>query len=345
LPVKSEKGILMGILLSLLVTIVTVAVLLIAYTISVHRIERQFFSRFDSINRSLPGINCGACGYKECLGFAESVVHGLADPAGCVPGGPKTAYALADILGATPKIADPVMAAVHCKGGTGEVKNIATYRGIEDCHAAVLINNGVKACIEGCLGLGSCVRSCRFGALSINENKVAVVDRQKCNGCGACLSSCPRNLLSLFPHVHKIYLACANHESGDAVSTYCTVGCTACEACVKVTPTGAIAMRNNLPELDYFTPSENFVGAAYKCPSKCFVDLIKVRPKANIDTKCDGCGDCVAVCPVPGAITGQKTARHVIKKEICIGCGRCLAICHVRAISMWGSLGYESKIR
>jgi ferredoxin len=188
------------------------------------------------------------------------------------------------------------------------------------------------------------VRACPFGALSINENSVAIVDRQKCTGCGICVSACPRNLLSLFPHVHKIYLACANHEKGDAVTTQCTVGCTACEKCVEATPTGAITMRENLPKLDYFTPGENFVAAAYACPSKCFVDLIKARPKANIDTKCDGCGECIPVCPVTGAITGQKTLRHVIKKEICIGCGRCLNVCHVRAISMWGSLGYESKV-
>lgn len=334
----------MGIFPPMLITTLTIAGLLIAWTIFARRTGRSFFSRFDLVLRSLPGINCGACGFPECLDFAAGVTNGSADPAGCVPGGPKTAYALADILGTTAKIDDPVMAAVHCKGGKKEVRNIADYQGIEDCHAAVLINNGPKACVEGCLGLGTCVRACPFGALSVGENNVAIVDRQKCTGCGICIPACPRNLLSLFPHVHKIYLACANHEQGDAVTSRCTVGCTACEKCVEATPTGAIAMRGNLPELDYYTPGENFVGAAYACPSKCFVDLIKARPKANIDTKCDGCGECIPVCPVPGAITGQKMQRHVIKKEICIGCGRCLTVCPVRAISMWGGLGYESKV-
>jgi Na+-translocating ferredoxin:NAD+ oxidoreductase subunit B len=335
----------MGSALPLLVTTLTIIGLLIAYTIIVRLIGRSFFPRLDQIHRSLPDLNCGACGFAECLDFAEGVTAGTADPGACAPGGPKTAHAIADILGTTAKITDPVMAAVHCKGGTQEVRTHAVYNGIEDCDAAILINNGTKACVEGCVGLGTCVRACPFGALSINENSVAIVDRQKCTGCGLCIKSCPRNLLSLFPHVHKIYLACSNHEQGEAVSSCCTVGCTACEACVKATPSGAITMHDNLPTMDYYTPSENFVSAAYKCPQKCFVDLIKVRPKANIDTKCDGCGECVPVCPVPGAITGQKGARHVIKKEICIGCGRCLNVCHVRAISMWGSLGYESKVR
>lgn len=335
----------MGIVLPLFVTLLALAGLLIVYTLLTRMTEQSFFSRFDLIHRSLPDLNCGACGFAECLGFAEGVATGAANPASCVPGGPKTAHAIADILGITAKIDDPVMAAVHCNGGTREVLETADYNGIEDCHAAILINNGTKACIEGCLGLGTCVRACPFGALSISENKVAIVDRQKCTGCGLCTGSCPRNLLSLFPHVHKIYLACSNHDRGEEVSSCCTVGCTACGECAKATPSGAITMESNLPKLDYYTPSENFVSAVYKCPPKCFVDLIKVRPKANIDTKCDGCGDCIPVCPVNGAITGQKGARHVIKKEICIGCGRCLNICHVRAISMWGSLGYESKVR
>jgi MinD superfamily P-loop ATPase len=102
-------------------------------------------------------------------------------------------------------------------------------------------------------------------------------------------------------------------------------------------------MADNLPVLDYGMPGENFVTAAFACPSHCFVDLVKVRPKANIDTKCDGCGECVPACPVPGTISGVQGARHVVKKEICIGCGRCIGTCHVRAISMWGSLGYGER--
>jgi Na+-translocating ferredoxin:NAD+ oxidoreductase subunit B len=333
----------MGILLQIIVTLLTLTGLLIVYIVVIRMVERAFFSRFDLIHHALPDFNCGACGFQECLGYAEGLATGAANPAACIPGGPKTAHALADILGITAKITDPVMATVNCKGGIREVHVTADFHGMEDCHAAIMINNGTKACVEGCLGLGTCVRVCPFGALSINENKVATVDRHKCTGCGLCIESCPRNLLSLFPHVHKIYLACSNHQKGDAVSSYCSVGCTACEECVKATPSGAITMENNLPKLDYYTPSENFVSAAYKCPSKCFVDLIKVRPKANIDTKCDGCGECVPVCPVPGTISGQTGTRHIIKKEICIGCGRCLNVCHVRAISMWGSLGYESK--
>jgi Na+-translocating ferredoxin:NAD+ oxidoreductase RNF subunit RnfB len=329
--------------LPIIIAAVTLTALCTGAAIAAGLIRRSFYFGFDQIRRTLPNLDCGVCGFSRCIDFASAVAAGKAGAAACVPGGPNTAHAIADIMGMVAEPGEPVMAAVHCKGGLAEVKERARYDGIPDCHAALLFGNGVRACSEGCLGLGSCVRACPFGALRIGANEIAEVDRHKCTGCGACVPSCPRNLLSLIPHVHKIYLACSNHDAGEKVTSYCTVGCTACEKCAAATPSGAISMNNNLPVLDYYTPSENFVAAVHACPSKCFVDLIKARPKANIDTKCDGCTECAAVCPVTGAITGKKGVRHVIKKDLCIGCGRCLNTCHVRAISLWGSLGYDTS--
>ena len=329
----------------LIVTASTIVLFSCGYAILAGLHRRSFFARLDSFRRALPDRNCGACGFAQCLDYASALASGSAGPLGCIPGGPSTAYALADLLGVSAEVGEPMMAAVHCKGGKKEVRDHAQYEGITDCHAALLINNSIKACFEGCLGLGSCVPECPVGALFIGDNGVAAVDRQKCTGCGKCIAACPRHLLSLIPHVHKIYLACANHDHGERVSAYCSVGCTGCEDCAKITSSGAISMPNHLPRLDYYTPNENFVAATYACPSKCFVDLIKARPKANIDTKCDGCGECILACPVSGAIGGQHGQRHVIKKEKCIGCGRCLNSCHVRAISLWGSLGYEIGIK
>ncbi len=72
------------------------------------------------------------------------------------------------------------MAVVHCKGGKKEALERAVYSGIQDCHAATIVGNGPKVCQDGCLGLGTCVRACPFGAIYINSNGVALVDPEKC---------------------------------------------------------------------------------------------------------------------------------------------------------------------
>ena len=298
-------------------------------------------ARVEKIISALPGANCGACGFAGCAQFAKAVAQGIAPPAGCVPGGASSAHAIADVLGVAAELKEPVMAVVHCKGGRAEAKERSVYQGIADCNAAVIAGNGHKVCTEGCLGLGTCVRACPFDAIEVNDNGVAVVDPEKCTGCGKCVGACPRRIISLIPKVHKIFLSCSNHDRGAKVKKYCSVGCTACTLCVKATTSGAITMVNNLPSLDY-SIKENFVAAANKCPSKCFTDLVKARPKANIDSSCNGCRACVDICPVT-AITGEQDKRHVIDKAKCIGCGLCVDPCPVHAISMWGGLGYSAS--
>jgi len=293
-------------------------------------------SKIGLIKSVLPNINCGSCGYPDCSSFARALAAGQAKPNGCIPGGSKVAHAVADILGVETTVPEPLMAVVHCKGGRRDSVERAIYDGIPDCNAATIVGNGSKVCQDGCLGLGTCVRACYFDAIHINDDGVAFVDEDRCTGCGNCVNVCPRSIISLIPKVHKIFLACSNHDRGSRVKSYCAVGCTTCTVCVKATPSGAISMQNNIPVLDY-TSNENFIPAAYKCPSKCFYDLVSRRPKANIDTKCDGCGICKEVCPVPEAIRGEKGIRHVIDKNKCIGCGICLNSCPTHAIALWGA--------
>jgi electron transport complex protein RnfB len=330
--------------MQVIAVVATAAIAVAVLALIAGKMGRPFYSRFDRIRRALPGFDCGACGFPQCIDYAAAAADGAAALRACVPGGPGTAHEIADVLGTHASIGEPMMAVVHCNGGK-EAARSSRYEGIEDCRAALLIGSGTKACIEGCLGLGSCVRACPFGALSLNGDALAVVDSAACTGCGTCLPACPRNLLSLVPRVHKIYLACSNHDAGPQVAENCSVGCTACGACEAVTPSGAIIMTDCLPRLDYGTPGENFLAASHVCPSQCFVDIVKVRPKANIDTKCDGCGECIPLCPVAGTITGERGKRHVIRKDLCIGCGRCLTACHVRAIALWGGLGYGSEFK
>ncbi|MGB7566711.1 MAG: RnfABCDGE type electron transport complex subunit B [Chitinivibrionales bacterium] len=315
----------------------------IALGITSKKLHVLIDSKINKILAVLPNINCGACGHPACSGFAKAVARGKSSATGCVPGGSKTAHAIADILGTTISVEEPGMAVVHCKGGLKEAAERSVYEGLIDCHAATVGGHGSKVCANGCLGLGSCVSACPFNALSINADKVAVVNPATCNGCGKCVPACPRNIIGLIPRVHKIFLACSNRDCGARVKKYCSVGCTACAVCVTSTPSGAIEMTDNLPVLDY-SREENFIVAVHKCPSACFVDLVKTRPKVNIDIKCDGCGECVAYCPVD-AIHGERAHRYIIDKDKCIGCGLCLNTCHVHAIALWGGLGYVQNSR
>ena len=66
------------------------------------------------------------------------------------------------------------------------------YEGPADCVAAMRFGNrGPKACQFSCIGLGTCVKACQFGAMRI-ENGVAVVDREKCTSCMALRQRLPQ---------------------------------------------------------------------------------------------------------------------------------------------------------
>ena len=317
--------------------------LILAFASKIFHVDTD--ERIEQINSVLPQANCGACGYPGCAAFANAVVQGEAPVSGCLPGGDSVSHQIADLIGEEALETEPMMAVVHCAGGTKEAKQRAIYDGIDDCWAAELSGGGDKECEAGCLGLSSCVRACAFDALHINENGIAIVDPEKCTGCTECVPACPRNLIEMIPQSQKIFLACNTPDRGAKVKKYCSVGCTGCTLCVKVSPTpNSIAMQGNLPRLTIGT-IESFVASKYKCPSNSFTDLVPSRPVANIATSCTGCGDCVPVCPVKNTITGEPGERFVINKQTCIGCGICVPVCPEKSISMWGALGYEDKHR
>lgn len=60
---------------------------------------------------------------------------------------------------------------------------------------------GVRALVrqDRCTGCGACVRKnfCRFEAISLNEDRKAAVDDNKCRGCTRCTHLCPRNALTM----------------------------------------------------------------------------------------------------------------------------------------------------
>ena len=195
----------------------------------------------ERVRSVLPSANCGACGFAGCSAYAEAVVDRADVPVNlCVPGRVSVAKELGTLTGKdVGTVADRVVI-MRCSGTSAYAKQEAVYAGISTCAAAALVFGGPKACKNGCLGLGDCVRACPFNALSIGEGGIAQVTTDACTGCGICIPVCPKDLFQLYPRVHRIELSCVTRDKQSVVRSTCMVGCTQCRKCVSKCPAGAI---------------------------------------------------------------------------------------------------------
>lgn len=294
--------------------------------------------RVEKVVDVLPGVNCGACGYPGCQGYAEAAVKAGVAPV-CPPGGTDVAERVAEILGSEAGEHVPEVAVVHCAGGLSNAQQRLDYEGIHDCRAAILVGGSTKACIFGCLSLGTCKAVCPFDAVELDDEGLVHIDVKKCTGCGKCVEACPVNIIELVSKDMKVHIRCSSHDKGKKAKAVCAVACIACQLCVKKCPHDAIHMEEDLAVIDY-TKCTNCGICAAVCPTGAIIDDIKARPKAVIGTKCEGLGKCVEVCPVK-AISGEPGERHEVDRRKCIGCGLCLDACPTKSIGMVGALGHQ----
>lgn len=224
--------------------------------------------RLEEVYAKLPGANCGACGMAGCISFAEGLIKGICSIERCAVTEEEAKKEIADILGVELKTKVKTVAVLHCHGGNKRAKDKFIYTGIQDCIAANLVMGGPKACSWGCIGYGTCVRVCPFGAITMNEENLPVVDENKCTACGKCVAICPKQLFSLVV-TNKIYaVRCKSEDYGKQVMQVCSVGCIACGKCEKACPTGAIKVINNLAVIDYKICDNR--GECFKvCPTNC----------------------------------------------------------------------------
>jgi len=287
--------------------------------------------RVEDLERALPGVNCGACGYAGCNALARALAEGKAPANACVPGGADVAAAVAQILGVDAGAAVKRIAVVHCKGGRGIAGDKGVYSGVPDCRAATLVGGGPKLCAHGCMGLGSCERSCPFEAVHLGPDGLAHVDRDKCTGCGNCVEACPKKIIDLMPATEFVYVRCTNPHKGKAVKEVCTKGCIGCRRCEKTCPFQAISMDRDLARIDPEKCTSCGLCATV-CPTDNIDDLVDIRYKARIDDRtCTGCTQCVKTCTVE-AISGEVDRPHTVDAEKCISCYQCLEVCPVQAI-------------
>jgi electron transport complex protein RnfB len=264
------------------VSIVSLALLALFFAVVLaiadNKLRVEEDPRIEQLLEILPGSNEGACGFTGCYEFAEAVVRGDAAPNGCKVGGQAVADEVAKIMGIENQAVEKNRIRILCGGGKEEAKEKASYHGIKDCQAANLVGGGSKTCTYGCLGYGTCVDVCPFGALSMGVNGLPIIDDHKCTRCGLCIEACPRKIIVFVPEKSEVYIACSSNEKGAVVRKLCTVGCIGCGKCVKVCPPQAITLENNLAAIDY--------------------------------GKCDNCGLCIEECPTK-TIVGEYVKAEV----------------------------------
>ena len=226
--------------------------------------------RIDEVNALLPGANCGACGHAGCRAFAESLVKGSAQPAGCTVASPDARADVASYLGVDVGAAANRVARLLCAGGCDVAPRHADYLGLQTCRAAAAVAGGGKACSWGCLGLADCEVACTFGAISMNDVDLPVVIPEKCTACGDCVEACPKDLFTLMPLDHKLIVQCKNLLEGGEAEAVCAVACNACGRCAADAP-GLIAMVNGLAVIDYDQYALATPDAVKRCPTGAIV--------------------------------------------------------------------------
>ena len=240
----------------------------------------------------LPKGQCGACGYAGCMAYAEAVVLNPDVPPNlCIPGKAAIADQVAELTGKKAEAVEPRVATVACGCGIAKAKIGYMYNGIETCAASNVLFGGPKLCPVGCLGFGDCSMVCPFGAITMGEDRLPIIDPETCTGCGACMSACPKQIITMTPLSAKVVVNCKNPLKGLEVKNVCPAGCIACTICMRQCPYGAIVMENNLPVVDHSKCAEcPEPKCTLKCPPKT-IRPVKWAPESAENT--------VAEQPVP----------------------------------------------
>ena len=221
--------------------------------------------RITQVRDLLPSNNCGGCGYAGCDAMAEAIVKGTAKASACPSLSAENREKIATVMGSSVEEVERNVAFVKCSGTCDKTTQKYNYYGISDCKKQAFVpGGGSKSCSYGCMGLGSCVKACKFDAIHI-VNGIAVVDKEKCIACGQCVAQCPKQLIELVPYKANHIVRCNSKDKGKDVKAVCEVGCIGCGICAKQCEVSAIKVENNLAHID--------------------------------QSKCTGCGKCAMKCP------------------------------------------------
>lgn len=122
----------------------------------------------EEINQLLPQTQCGHCGYKGCLPYAEAVAEGEAINR-CAPGGEQTIADLAKLL-------------------NRPYQPLDTY--FRPPAVAVIRE-------EECIGCTKCIQACPVDAIIGAPTFMHTVIEQDCTGCDLCVDACPVDCIDM----------------------------------------------------------------------------------------------------------------------------------------------------
>ncbi len=230
--------------------------------------------RVQGVKDSLPGANCGGCGFAGCEAFAKAVVSEEAKISGCPVCNQDQINTIAKIMGIEASSSEKYRAVVRCQGNHTNAKPKYDYSGIQSCHDAALVGGGNKVCGYGCLGFGSCYGVCVFDAITMVDG-LPIINAEKCVGCGACKNTCPRSIITILPAYASYNVNCISKDKGKEVKAGCSVGCIGCGICQKQCEADAITIANNLAEID-IEKCTRCGKCEQKCPTKAISNLLNI---------------------------------------------------------------------
>lgn len=219
------------------------------------------------IRECLPGINCGACGYKGCDDYAAALAEGGVAPNLCIPGAQAVADKIGGIIGVESEPFKDVVAFVSCNGNCEATFNTAEYEGVKTCYAASMIYGGTNSCRFGCLGFGDCANACPSNAICIKDG-IAHINTARCLGCGLCARTCPKQIINMIPQETATVVMCSNKQKGVDAKKACKNACIGCKKCEKTCPHGAIKVIDNLAVIDY-EKCVHCEACVKECPTGC----------------------------------------------------------------------------
>jgi electron transport complex protein RnfB len=108
---------------------------------------------------------------------------------------------------------------------------------------------------------------------------LAVISRERCTGCRKCVAICPRQVIRMVPRSAMVQVLCNSHDPGALVRKFCTIGCIACQICVKTAP-AAYRVEESLAQV-IDGPREDALQAVAKCPTHCIRDFAVGYPEGS----------------------------------------------------------------